>query len=82
MAVELGPKIRVNAVCPTAMITSFNREFVSKNTDFYSGILGRAAIQRFLDPKEAADAILFLSGPGSSMITGTSLNVDGGYLVA
>jgi NAD(P)-dependent dehydrogenase (short-subunit alcohol dehydrogenase family) len=29
-------------------------------------------------PEEVADAVLFLSGPESSYITGVDLNVDGG----
>jgi len=37
-------------------------------------------MRRLADPEEVASAILFLAGPGASMITGHTLPVDGGFL--
>ena len=82
MAVELGPTIRVNCVCPTYMITPLTKKYITEFPERFDGILNRAPIKRFLEPSETADSVIFLSSPNSSMITGTSLDIDGGYVVA
>ena len=41
-------------------------------------IASRYALQRMGQPRELADAILYLTGPESSFVTGTTLVVDGG----
>jgi len=76
---ELGPKVRVNAVCPgivdtpmfAAMVPERTAAFERKLADDY--VLGRLA-----RPEEIARAILFLSSDESSFITGTAMAVDGG----
>ncbi len=42
-------------------------------------ILARSAIKRLLEPDEVANAVSFVVGPGSELMTGTSLSVDGGW---
>ena len=42
-------------------------------------ILARSAIKRLLDPEEVANAVAFVVGPGSDLMTGTSLALDGGW---
>jgi 3-oxoacyl-[acyl-carrier protein] reductase len=39
-------------------------------------------MRRISSPQDIADAVLFLVSPGAQMITGHSLNVDGGWLAA
>ncbi len=84
MALDLGPqRIRVNCVCPGTILTpaslrhmekvgltleQFNHEEGSKT------FLGRAG-----QPREVAQAILFLASDEASYVTGASLMVDGGY---
>jgi L-xylulose reductase len=81
MAIELAEhNIRVNCVCPTYMITPLTKDYIEKNPEKFEGILNRQAIKRFAQPEETADSVIFLSGPGSTMITGEALGVDGGYL--
>ena len=40
----------------------------------------RTPLGRLAEPEEVADAVLFLAGRGSAMVTGHVLAVDGGYL--
>ena len=38
-------------------------------------------LSRLGEPREVAEAALFLAGEGASFVTGTVLNVSGGYVV-
>lgn len=42
-------------------------------------MLAPAAIKRLIEPEEVAEMVVYLCGPHSSFITGTSLPVDGGW---
>jgi len=81
MALELGDHgIRVNCIspAPTAML---HEMFVSPNAEIIKEtqqVLDRQVIKRPVQPAEVADMVLFLSSPMSSMITGSSIPVDGG----
>ncbi len=44
--------------------------------------LDRTPLGRLGDPEDIAGAILFLTSPGASWITGQTLAVDGGFTVA
>lgn len=73
---EFGRKgILVNAIAPgfieTEMILTVPEEVLD-------GLRAKSPLQRLGQPKEIADAYVFLAGPDSSYITGTVLNVDGG----
>lgn len=79
-AMELGPGIRVNAICPGAIDTPMLR---SRNEPPKSD--GRPpltadlyALKRFGTADEVASAICFLLGTDASFITGITLPVDGG----
>ena len=71
--------IRVNAVAPTYVRTSFIAGLIS-NPDLLATIEAATPMGRLADPEEVADAILFLASPAASMLTGAILPVDGGYL--
>jgi 3-oxoacyl-[acyl-carrier protein] reductase len=83
MAVELAPdKIRVNAVNPvmgdTAMLDAFmGGRTPEKEEKFVSTIpLGRMS-----QPKDVANAVLYLSEDESNFLTGVCLDVDGGRTI-
>jgi NAD(P)-dependent dehydrogenase (short-subunit alcohol dehydrogenase family) len=80
LAVEWAPNgIRVNAVAPTYVRTPFIAGLVA-DPDLVARIEAMTPLRRLADPEEVASAILFLAGPGASMVTGHTLPVDGGFL--
>jgi NAD(P)-dependent dehydrogenase (short-subunit alcohol dehydrogenase family) len=79
MAVELAPRgVRVNAVAPTYIETPLTKPFFD-NPEFKADTLRRIPLGRIGTIDEVVAAVLFLASPEASLITGTSLLVDGGY---
>ena len=79
MGVELATKnIRVNTVCPTFVVTPMTKKFL-KNKKFKRDMLNNIPLGRFAELSEVASAVVFLASDAASMITGTSLLVDGGW---
>lgn len=80
MAVELAPQnIRVNSVAPTFLDTPMTAPFLA-NPEFRQWVMSRIPLGRLGRTDEVARAIVFLASPASSLITGTSLVVDGGWI--
>ena len=80
LAVEWAPNgIRVNAVAPTYVRTPFIAGLMA-DPELVARIEAMTPLHRLADPEEVAHAILFLAGPGASMVTGHTLPVDGGFL--
>lgn len=79
MAVELAPLgIRVNAVAPTFIETPMTKPMLADPV-FNEEVLSKIPLNRVGQVDEVADAVLFLASPASSLITGDSLKVDGGW---
>jgi short-subunit dehydrogenase len=79
MAVELAPQgIRVNAIAPTYIETPLTAPFFA-DPQFKADTLRRIPIGRIGTVAEVAAAVAFLASSEASLITGTSLLVDGGY---
>ncbi len=79
MALELAPyNIRVNTVCPTFVVTPMTKKFL-KDKKFKKDMLSNIALGRFAEMSEIASAVVFMASDAASMITGTSLLVDGGW---
>ena len=79
MSIDLAKfNIRVNTVCPTFVVTPMTKKFL-KNKKFKKETLNNIPIGRFAELSEVASAAVFLASDAASMITGTSLLVDGGW---
>jgi 3-oxoacyl-[acyl-carrier protein] reductase len=77
MAKELGPDgIRVNAVAPGTIATSFHDRFnTPENRERMKGIY---PLRREGDAADVADLVCFLACDDSDYITGTNIDINGG----
>jgi NAD(P)-dependent dehydrogenase (short-subunit alcohol dehydrogenase family) len=89
LAVELGPHVTVNAICPGFLNTPMTGATIANIVE-KSGMTeeeARAAItrdsvqQRLIEPAEVTALALFLARESSSGITGQAINVDGGAMM-
>ena len=79
MSLDLAKyNIRVNTVCPTFVVTPMTKKFL-KNKKFKRETLNNIPLGRFAELSEVSSAVVFLVSDAASMITGTSLLVDGGW---
>jgi NAD(P)-dependent dehydrogenase (short-subunit alcohol dehydrogenase family) len=79
LAIELAPAgIRVVAVAPTFVETSMTRGYLA-DPAFRSEVMGMIPFGRLGTPEDVASAVTFLASEEASLITGTSLLVDGGW---
>jgi NAD(P)-dependent dehydrogenase (short-subunit alcohol dehydrogenase family) len=79
LAAEVGPRIRVNAVCPGVTLTPMTAPILAGYDDPSDApFTAQYALKRVADPLEIAQAILFLTSDESSFVTGTAMAVDGG----
>ena len=75
---ELAPSnIRVNAIAPGVVLTDMMKEdFSERELDLIREDIGMG---RFADPKEIADLIAFLISDEASYITGSIIDINGGF---
>ena len=79
MSIDLAKyNIRVNTVCPTFVVTPMTKKFL-KSKKFKREVLGNIPLGRFAELSDVATAAVFLASEAASIITGTSLLVDGGW---
>ena len=79
MGVELAKhNIRVNTVAPTFVATPMVKNFF-KNKKFKKLALSRIPMGKLATESDVATAVCFLASSASSMITGTSILIDGGW---
>ena len=79
MSIDLARyNIRVNTVCPTFVVTPMTKKFL-KSKKFKREVLGNIPLGKFAELSDVASAAVFLASDAASMITGTSLLVDGGW---
>jgi NAD(P)-dependent dehydrogenase (short-subunit alcohol dehydrogenase family) len=77
-AVELAPKVRVNAIAPGLVKTDFARALWEPAED---EVAKRMPLRRLGVPEDIAKAAVFLAGDMSSWMTGQTIVVDGGAVL-
>ena len=79
LAVEWGKhNITINAIAPTFIRTpGTEKDFA--NDSFSSDVISRIALGRIGEPVDVTGAVIFLASPAASLITGTTLLIDGGW---
>ena len=71
--------IRVNAVCPGTIDTPMVSTMLDRGMLTMDDLLRDLPMKRLGRGDEIADAVLWLSSPGSTFVTGQALAVDGGF---
>lgn len=83
MAVEYGPNIRVNAICPGPVDTPLLHNSAKAFEDSGKAIdnaKNATLLKRLGTPEEVARLALFLVSGEASWITGTTMTIDGGIM--
>ena len=83
MAVELAPDIRVNAICPVIGETGLLERFmgVPDTPENRAKFVATIPLGRMSKPEDIANAALYLASDEAAMVTGTTLEVDGGRCI-
>ena len=81
IALDYGPAIRANVVCPgpvdTPLIWDSAKAFPDPNTAVQSAV-DKTVMKRLGKPDDVANLILFLASEKSSWMTGSVITLDGG----
>ena len=79
MAVDLAPHgIRVNTLCPTFIETPLARRMLASE-QFRAEVLKKIKLGRLGQVGDLTGAIVYLASDASSLMTGTSMIIDGGW---
>jgi NAD(P)-dependent dehydrogenase (short-subunit alcohol dehydrogenase family) len=78
LALELSPRVRVNAICPGVVRTRLAEALWKDHEDALSG---STALGRIGEPPDVAAAVAFLVSDEASWITGDTMVIDGGQLL-
>lgn len=73
--------LRVNVICPGPTDTELLRGLLRDRQDAEGAeaFLARVPMRRFAEPREIAEAIVFLLSPAASYVTGSCFTADGGF---
>ena len=81
VALEYAKKgIRVNALCPGVTATAMIRQTMDRDEESRKMVEGHAPLGRVGDPREVAEAAVWLASDGAAFVTGHALVADGGFL--
>ncbi|MFV8319765.1 SDR family oxidoreductase [Mycobacterium sp. 23] len=76
-ALDLCPRIRVNAIAPGSILTSA-LDVVAGNEELRAPMEKATPLRRLGDPLDIAAAAVYLASPAGGFLTGKTLEVDGG----
>ena len=76
-ALDLAPRIRVNAIAPGSILTSA-LDIVASNDELRTPMEQATPLRRLGDPLDIAAAAVYLASPAGGYLTGKTLEVDGG----
>jgi 7-alpha-hydroxysteroid dehydrogenase len=76
-ALDLCPRIRVNAIAPGSILTSA-LDVVASNDELRKPMEKVTPMRRLGDPSDIAAAAVYLASPAGEFLTGKTLEVDGG----
>lgn len=80
LGISWGPNgIRANAVAAGITRTNLTAPAIDGMPEMIEGMLARQGIKRVGEAEDIAAAVLFLTSPAASWITGQTLSVDGGF---
>ena len=79
-ALDLCPRIRVNAIAPGSIMTSA-LDIVASNAALREPMEKATPLRRLGDPVDIAAAAVYLASPAGSYLTGKVIEVDGGLTV-
>ena len=79
MAIDLAKyNIRVNSVCPNIVLTPRTKKYFA-NKKYNKYVKQSTPLDKVVTVSDVATSITFLASEASSMITGTSIIIDGGW---
>ena len=78
LAKELGPKVRVNSVCPGMISTGFHDTFTKDAVR--TNVAAATTLKREGTSEEVAKLVAFLAGTDGSYMSGTNIDINGGLL--
>ena len=80
MALELAPRgIRVVSIAPTFIETPMYQRMTREKPEFAQWVEARIPSGKVGKPEDVAAAVVFAASPAASLLTGTSLVIDGGW---
>lgn len=78
LAKELGPEIRVNALCPGMIDTDFHNVFTDR--DVRTRVAGATPLKREGSPEDVANLAVYLASDEADFVTGANVDINGGTL--
>jgi NAD(P)-dependent dehydrogenase (short-subunit alcohol dehydrogenase family) len=78
MAIELAPKVRVNAICPGYVMTPMQR--AEYTDEMIEKVNSKIPLKRHASPEEVANLFAFLASSQAQYFTGQTFVIDGGEI--